>query len=274
MLFTRGGLRIGETVLVNSVGSGIGSAAMQLAKLAGAYVIGNVELGREARAGRASSAWTSASTTRRRTSSSAVMEITDGRGVDLVYEHVGGELFQKGSSRSARTAGSSPAAAHAGEVVPFDIIPFFRAPAHASSARSSTRATSSRRCSSFAARRLLQPLVASSFPLDDAQAAMERMESREFFGKIVLRREGAGPAHTDAGAGMKRVGVDVGGTFTDLIYVDDEAGKVLVHKTAVDAGRSVAGNGPGHHASSARRPASSPRSSTRSSTGRRSRRTS
>ncbi len=30
---------------------------------------------------------------------------------------------------------------------------------------------------------------------------------------------------------MKRIGVDVGGTFTDLIYVDDEKGTVLVHKT-------------------------------------------
>jgi len=29
---------------------------------------------------------------------------------------------------------------------------------------------------------------------------------------------------------MRRLGVDVGGTFTDLIYVDDEAGQVLVHK--------------------------------------------
>ncbi len=29
---------------------------------------------------------------------------------------------------------------------------------------------------------------------------------------------------------MKRLGVDVGGTFTDLIYVHDEAGKILVHK--------------------------------------------
>jgi len=29
---------------------------------------------------------------------------------------------------------------------------------------------------------------------------------------------------------MKRLGVDVGGTFTDLIYVDDEAGEILVHK--------------------------------------------
>jgi N-methylhydantoinase A/oxoprolinase/acetone carboxylase beta subunit len=31
---------------------------------------------------------------------------------------------------------------------------------------------------------------------------------------------------------MKRLGVDVGGTFTDLIYVDDEAGTILVHKLA------------------------------------------
>ena len=30
---------------------------------------------------------------------------------------------------------------------------------------------------------------------------------------------------------MKRIGVDVGGTFTDLIYVDDVKGTVLVHKT-------------------------------------------
>src|ERR671914_2915264 len=29
---------------------------------------------------------------------------------------------------------------------------------------------------------------------------------------------------------MKRLGVDVGGTFTDLIYVDDEAGNIIVHK--------------------------------------------
>jgi NADPH:quinone reductase-like Zn-dependent oxidoreductase len=37
MLFNRAKLRIGESVLVNSVGSGIGSAAVQLAKLGGAF---------------------------------------------------------------------------------------------------------------------------------------------------------------------------------------------------------------------------------------------
>jgi N-methylhydantoinase A/oxoprolinase/acetone carboxylase beta subunit len=29
---------------------------------------------------------------------------------------------------------------------------------------------------------------------------------------------------------VKRLGVDVGGTFTDLIYVDDVTGRILVHK--------------------------------------------
>ena len=32
---------------------------------------------------------------------------------------------------------------------------------------------------------------------------------------------------------MKRIGVDVGGTFTDLIYVDDQKGTVLVHKLSL-----------------------------------------
>jgi N-methylhydantoinase A/oxoprolinase/acetone carboxylase beta subunit len=31
---------------------------------------------------------------------------------------------------------------------------------------------------------------------------------------------------------MKRLGVDVGGTFTDLIYIDDEGGNILIHKLA------------------------------------------
>ena len=37
------GLRSGQTILINSIGSGIGSAAVQVAKNAGAFVIGNLE---------------------------------------------------------------------------------------------------------------------------------------------------------------------------------------------------------------------------------------
>ena len=66
MLFGRGGLRIGETVLINSVSSGIGSAAVQLARLAGAFVIGTSS-SQEKLDEAARTAWTPASTTRPRT---------------------------------------------------------------------------------------------------------------------------------------------------------------------------------------------------------------
>ncbi len=125
MLFTRGGLRIGETVLVNSVSSGIGSAAIQLAHLAGAFVIGTsssseklasaAELGMDAGID-----YTVEDIPAR------VAELTGGKGVDLVFEHVGGTLFQKALESLAPDGRLVTCGAHAGEVVSFDIIPFFR----------------------------------------------------------------------------------------------------------------------------------------------------
>jgi D-arabinose 1-dehydrogenase-like Zn-dependent alcohol dehydrogenase len=38
----------------------------------------------------------------------------------------------------------------------------------------------------LAARGMIKPLVAHTFPLAETRAAMERMESRDFFGKIVV----------------------------------------------------------------------------------------
>ena len=61
-----------------------------------------------------------------------------------------------------------------------------------------------------------------------------------------VRADGAGWAGDRSGApgggGMKRVGVDVGGTFTDLILVDEEEGRITVDKvpsTPDDPSRSV-----------------------------------
>ena len=55
-----------------------------------------------------------------------VAEITGGKGVDLVFEHVGGELFGKSLQSLAQEGRLVTCGAHAGEVVDFDIIPFFR----------------------------------------------------------------------------------------------------------------------------------------------------
>jgi NADPH:quinone reductase-like Zn-dependent oxidoreductase len=185
MLFGRGGLRIGETVLINSVSSGIASAAVQLARLAGAFVIGTSssqeKLAQAAENGMdVGIDYTSEDVPAR------VMDITSGRGVDLVFEHVGGELFQKAIESLAVNGRLVTCGAHAGEVVPFDVIPFFRGQ-HTIVGSFVYERDELDKVLDFAARGLLKPLVAESLPLTEAQRAFEIMENRDFFGKILLR---------------------------------------------------------------------------------------
>jgi NADPH:quinone reductase-like Zn-dependent oxidoreductase len=189
MLFTRGRLLPGEKVLINSVGSGIGSAAVQLARLAGAFVIGNAssdetlerasELGMDEGINHATQDVVE-----------EVMRLTGGAGVDLVYEHVGGELFQKGLDSLSKDGRLVTCGAHAGEVVPFDIIPFFRAQKSIIGSFVYTR-EEVEIVLELARRGRLTPLVDRTYPLEEARPAMERMEAREHFGKIILKpREG------------------------------------------------------------------------------------
>jgi NADPH:quinone reductase-like Zn-dependent oxidoreductase len=88
MLITRGKLRAGEDVLVLGAGGGVNSAAIQIAKLAGAhvFVVGShadklataEELGAEVLIDRSQEDW-----------SKAVYRLTDRRGVDVVVDNVG-----------------------------------------------------------------------------------------------------------------------------------------------------------------------------------------
>jgi NADPH:quinone reductase-like Zn-dependent oxidoreductase len=184
MLFTRGNLRAGETVLVNAVGSGIGSASVQLAHIAGAFVIGNasseekLDLARELGMDEGINHRTEDVVAR-------VMELTDDFGADLVYEHCGGELFQKGLDSMAKDGRMVICGGHAGEVVPFDIIPFFRGQKSVIGSFVYTREEVAK-CFDLAARGLIKPLVHQTFPLEDAPEAMATMERREHFGKLVL----------------------------------------------------------------------------------------
>lgn len=184
MLFTRGGLRIGETVLINSVSSGIGSAAVQLAKLAGATVIGTSSSA-EKLAAAAQLGMDHGINYKERNVPEAVMEFTGGRGADLVYEHVGGELFQKGLESLRQAGRLVTCGAHSGEVVPFDIIPFFRSEWNVSGSFVYSR-EEVESVLDFARRGLIKPLVAETYPLRQTRAAFERMESRELFGKLVV----------------------------------------------------------------------------------------
>jgi NADPH:quinone reductase-like Zn-dependent oxidoreductase len=184
MLFTRGKLQAGETVLINSVGSGVGSAAVQLAALAGAYVIGNASS--DDKLARASEFGMHLGIDHQSQDVvEEVMKATDGQGVDLVYEHVGGELFQKGLDSLAKDGRMVICGGHSGEVVPFDIIPFFRAQKSIIGSFVYNR-WEVEKVLELASRGLITPLVYKTFPLTEAREAMSTMERREHFGKIVL----------------------------------------------------------------------------------------
>lgn len=185
MLFTQGNLRAGETVMINSVGSGIGSAAVQLAHLAGATVIGNASSG-EKLARAAELGMDHGINHATEDVVAEVLRLTDGRGVDLVFEHVGGELFQKGLDSLGKDGRLVICGAHSGEVVPFDLIPFFRTQKSLIGSFVYTR-TEVEICLELARRGRITPLVYKTFPLAEAREAMATMERREHFGKIVLK---------------------------------------------------------------------------------------
>src|SRR5205085_3131001 len=167
------------------VGSGIGSAAVQLADIAGADVIGNASS--DEKLDRARDLGMDEGINHRTEDVIArVMELTDDRGVDLVYEHVGGELFQKGLDSMAKDGRMVICGGHSGEVVPFDIIPFFRMQRQIIGSFVYNR-VEVESCLELASQGKITPLVHETFPLANGREAMATMERREHFGKILLK---------------------------------------------------------------------------------------
>lgn len=184
MLVTRGAIRPGETVLVSAAGSGVGHAAIQIAALAGARVIttaGSDEKLEKARADGADEAinYKTADVTGR------VLELTDGRGVDLVVEHIGGEQFGAGLSALRRGGRLVTCGGHAGEVVDLDIIPMFRNEWTVMGSRTGTTAEV-RLVMDLIAKGSLRPRVHAALPLADAPEGHRIIEEREHSGKVVL----------------------------------------------------------------------------------------
>jgi NADPH:quinone reductase-like Zn-dependent oxidoreductase len=184
MLITRGGLRAGETVLINAAGSGIGSAAVQIAKLAGARVIASA--GSDEKLARARELGADEVVNYRAIEmSKAVLDLTGGRGVDLVFEHVGGELFAQ-ALRCVTTDGRiAICGAHGGESVSVDLIDLFRREVRIIGSRVYTREELLQVLGLVAEGRL-RPLVYKALPLSEAAEGHRILERREQFGKVVL----------------------------------------------------------------------------------------
>jgi len=100
-LAERGGLRAGETVLVHGAAGGVGTASIQVARGYGARTIAVVSTEEKAEVARAAGADEAVLLDGFK---DAVKELTGGRGVDIVLDVVGGEIFTD-SLRSLSTQG-------------------------------------------------------------------------------------------------------------------------------------------------------------------------
>ncbi|OGW92039.1 MAG: alcohol dehydrogenase [Omnitrophica bacterium RIFCSPHIGHO2_02_FULL_63_14] len=185
MLVTRANVQPGETVLVHAAGSGIGSAAVQIAKFLGATVYTTVgDYRKVARAKKLGADEVILYKTR--DFSEAVKELTGGRGVDVIFEHIGPETWQKNLSSLARGGRMVTCGATSGPKTEMDIRYLFSKQISILGAYMGSFAELLR-VIAMVEKGALVPTIDQVMPLKDAAAAHKRMESRQNFGKIVLK---------------------------------------------------------------------------------------
>jgi NADPH:quinone reductase-like Zn-dependent oxidoreductase len=185
MLVDRAQIRQGETVLVLAAGSGVGSAAIQIAKLWGARVIATASTDEKLARARALGAdeLVNHATTEL---VAEVKRLTGRRGADIVVEHVGAATFPK----------SVVACAKGGRIVTCGATDGFEPVLNLRhvfwrqlSILGSTLAAKSRlfEIMALVGAGRLQPVVHTVLPLADIADGHGLIESRAAFGKVVLR---------------------------------------------------------------------------------------
>ncbi|HEY1464211.1 MAG TPA: zinc-binding dehydrogenase [Terriglobales bacterium] len=184
MLVTLAKMRVGQTVLVLGASSGVGTAAIQIAKLFRARVI--TTAGDEQKLEKAKALGADFGIDHyKQTISEEVKKITNSEGVDVVFEHVGPATWQE-SLKSLKPAGTLvTCGATTGPKVDIDLrFVYSRQLSILGSYMGVMSELYEVLGHVFAGR--LKPVVDKTFPLSEARAAHEHMEKSQMFGKIVL----------------------------------------------------------------------------------------
>ena len=184
MLFENARLRSGETVLVHAGGSGIGSAAIQLAKSIGANVITTVGSDEKAEMALRLGADHAINYTRERFEG-RVRKITGRKGVDVVFEHVGpatwrGSLLSMKRGGRLVTCGSTT-----GIVAETNLNLLYQQQLRLIGSFGCTRENMRSAMQKLAAGSV-KPVIDTVIGLDDLERGLERLESRQVFGKIIV----------------------------------------------------------------------------------------
>ncbi len=184
MLVGRVQLRPGETVLVLAAGSGVGIAAVQIAKLLGATVIATAST--DAKLERARDLGADHVINYERDDfATETRRITGKRGVDVVFEHTGQATWEKSIASLARGGRLVTCGATSGYEARTDLRALFARNLSIHGSYMGRLAEFDEVRAHIAAGRL-RPVIDRVLPLGEARAAHEAMERREQFGKIVL----------------------------------------------------------------------------------------
>jgi NADPH:quinone reductase-like Zn-dependent oxidoreductase len=185
MLMTRAQLRPGEDVLVLAASSGVGSAAIQIAKMFQCRVISTA--GGEAKLAKARQLGADYVIDHYRQDIAAeVKRITGKRGVDVVVEHVGAATWPKSLESLAPGGRLATCGATTGYNAGIDLRYLF---SKQWSLLGSFLGSMGElhQVLKFVFRKQLKPVIDRVYPLAEVRAAHERLENKEQFGKVIVR---------------------------------------------------------------------------------------
>ncbi len=184
MLVTRAGVRPGQTVLVLGASSGVGIAAIQIAKLFRCRVI--TTAGDQTKLEKASALGADFGINHyQQKISEEVRKITNKAGVDIVVEHVGAATWDE-SVKSLKSSGTLvTCGATTGPEVKIDLRHLFARQLTLLGSYMGTMADLHEVLGHVFAGRL-KPVVDRTFPLKDLRAAHEHLEKSQMFGKILV----------------------------------------------------------------------------------------
>jgi len=184
MLMTRAALRPGEDVLVIGAGSGVGSAAIQIAKLVQARVI--AVAGTDSKLEKARQLGADHGINHTKQSIAAeVSRLTGKRGVDVVVEHVGAAVWGACFDSLATGGRLVTCGTTSGDAANLNLRLLYGRQRSILGSFMGAK-WELMEALKFIAQRKLKAVIDSTFPLQDAAAAQKKMEDRDLFGKILL----------------------------------------------------------------------------------------
>jgi alcohol dehydrogenase len=184
MLFDNARLESGQTVLIQAGGSGIGTAAIQLAKAVGATVFTTVSTEDKAEKARALGADHVINYKEERFEG-VVRKLTGKQGVDVVFEHVGPDTFQQSMFAMKRGGVLVTCGSTTGVSSEINLFQLYQRQLRLIGSFGCSRRNLATVLDKMAAG-IARPVIDSVIALADIDAALARLESRNVFGKILV----------------------------------------------------------------------------------------